>query len=63
MLFVIVTVVMISGDVQFMFTDKVFETLVQCRSELSQGYKPNSVCAEVPISYLFIDPNGGQDQT
>jgi hypothetical protein len=52
MLFVIVTVVMISGEARFILTGQGFETLAECKSELSTEESPDAVCAEVPEFYL-----------
>jgi len=56
MMFVIVTVVMISGEARFILTGQGFETLAECKAELSKEDRPDAVCAEVPEFYLSI-PN------
>ena len=52
MLFVIVTVVMISGEPRFILTGQGFKTLAECKSELSKKERPDAVCAEVPEYYF-----------
>ena len=52
MMIVIVAVLILDGEARFVLKESGFQTMSKCRERVATAHGPESVCAEIPATYL-----------
>ena len=52
LIIVIVAVLILDGEARFVLKESGFQTMSECQERVATGHGPESVCAEIPATYL-----------